>query len=128
MKRGEWKEYIAGTYGVEPDFPWARFPNHMVFRHEQNRKWFALLMSIPGSKLGIPGDQTVDILNLKCDPLLTGSHRREPGFYPAYHMNKETWITAALDGSAEEERIKQLLHMSFYLTAPKNGCSCGAIP
>ena len=128
MKRGEWKEYIAGTYGVEPDFPWARFPNHMVFRHEQNRKWFALLMSIPGSKLGIPGDQTVDILNLKCDPLLTGSRRREPGFYPAYHMNKETWITAALDGSAEEERIKQLLHMSFYLTAPKNGCSCGAIP
>ncbi len=100
----------------------------MVFRHEQNRKWFALLMSIPGSKLGIPGDQTVDILNLKCDPLLTGSLRREPGFYPAYHMNKETWITAALDGSAEEERIKQLLHMSFYLTAPKNGCSCGAIP
>lgn len=128
MKRGEWKEYIAGTYGVEPDFPWARFPNHMVFRHEQNRKWFALLMSIPGSKLGIPGDQTVDILNLKCDPLLTGSLRREPGFYAAYHMNKETWITAALDGSAEEERIKQLLHMSFYLTAPKNGCSCGAIP
>ena len=128
MKRGEWKEYIAGTYGVEPDFPWARFPNHMVFRHVQNRKWFALLMSIPGSKLGIPGDQTVDILNLKCDPLLTGSLRREPGFYPAYHMNKETWITAALDGSAEEERIKQLLHMSFYLTAPKNGCSCGAIP
>ena len=127
MKRGEWKEYIAGTYGVEPDFPWARFPNHMVFRHEQNRKWFALLMSIPGSKLGIPGDQTVDILNLKCDPLLTGSLRREPGFDPAYHMNKETWITAALDGSAEE-RIKQLLHMSFYLTAPKNGCSCGAIP
>ena len=128
MKRGEWKEYIAGTYGVEPDFPWARFPNHMVFQHEQNRKWVALLMSIPGSKLGIPGDQTVDILNLKCDPLLTGSLRREPGFYPAYHMNKETWITAALDGSAEEERIKQLLHMSFYLTAPKNGCSCGAIP
>ena len=128
MKRGEWKEYIAGTYGVEPDFPWARFPNHMVFRHEQNRKWFALLMSIPGSKLGIPGDQTVDILNLKCDPLLTGSLRREPGFYPAYHMNKETWITAALDGSAEEGRIKQLLHMSSYLTAPKNGCSCGAIP
>lgn len=27
----------------------------MVFRHEQNRKWFALLMSIPGSKLGSRG-------------------------------------------------------------------------
>jgi predicted DNA-binding protein (MmcQ/YjbR family) len=128
MKLGEWKEYIAGTYGVEPDFPWARFPDYMVFRHGQNRKWFALLMSIPGSKLRIPGDQTVDILNLKCDSLLIGSLCGEPGFYPAYHMNKETWVTAALDGSAEEERIKQLLHMSFHLTAPKNGHSYGSIP
>lgn len=41
------------------------------------------------------------------------------GFYPAYHMNKENWITAALDGSASEENIKFFLDLSFELTAPK---------
>ena len=36
---------------------------------------------------------------------------------PAYHMNKEHWITAALDGSAPEDEIKILLAMSYDLTA-----------
>jgi predicted DNA-binding protein (MmcQ/YjbR family) len=34
-------------------------------------------------------------------------------------MNKENWITAALDGSASEENIKFFLDLSFELTAPK---------
>lgn len=34
-----------------------------------------------------------------------------------YHMNKEHWITAALDGSAPEDEIKILLAMSYDLTA-----------
>lgn len=48
-----------------------------------------------------------------CDPLLTGSLVHENGFYPAYHMNKNSWITIALDGKADEEKIKWLLDMSF---------------
>ncbi len=36
-------------------------------------------------------------------------------------MNKEKWITAALDGSADSEKIKSLLDMSFDLTAVKRG-------
>ena len=34
-------------------------------------------------------------------------------------MNKEHWLTAALDGSAPEDEIKALLAMSFGLNAPK---------
>ena len=43
----------------------------------------------------------------------------ENGFYPAYHMNKSNWITVALDGSADNEKIKFLLDMSFDLTSKK---------
>ena len=67
----------------------------------------------------LPGQQPVDIVNLKCDPLLIGSLRMEPGFYPAYHMNKDNWITAALDGSAPDDTIRMLLEMSYAATAPK---------
>ena len=45
--------------------------------------------------------------------------RQEPGFFPAYHMNKTHWITAALDGSADDEKIKFVLERSFDLTKPK---------
>ncbi|MDE5993139.1 MAG: MmcQ/YjbR family DNA-binding protein, partial [Oscillospiraceae bacterium] len=35
------------------------------------------------------------------------------------HMNKENWIGIMLDGSADEEQIKNLLDMSYQLTMPK---------
>ena len=100
MDRKGLEQLIFDTYSVEPDYPWMDTPESAVFRHAANRKWFALVTTVPKSKLGLPGQQPVDIVNLKCDPILIGSLRAEPGFYPAYHMNKENWITAALDGSA----------------------------
>lgn len=109
--------YIAETYSVDPETPWAPESDHTVFRHRDNRKWFALLMTIPRSKLGLSGEGNVDVINLKCGPVLSASFRSEPGFFPAWHMNKTHWLTAALDGSAEEEQIKWLLAISWDLTA-----------
>ena len=34
-------------------------------------------------------------------------------------MNKENWITAALDGSAPEDKLRLVLDMSYNATAPK---------
>lgn len=126
MNRDEWINYIAGTYDEDADCPWAKYPKDMVFRHSNNRKWFALIMEIPKEKLGIPGDGMLDILNVKCDPVLIDSLRKEPGFFPAYHMNKTNWVTVALDGSADDDRIKLVLDMSFELTARKVKRAAGA--
>ena len=119
MNRKGLEQLIFDTYSVEPDYPWMDTPESAVFRHAANRKWFALVTTVPRSKLGLPGQQPVDIVNLKCDPILIGSLRAEPGFYPAYHMNKENWITAALDGSVPAETIELLLDVSYELTKPK---------
>ena len=119
MNREELEAYILNYYSTLPDYPWADTPRATVFRHANNRKWFALVTTVPKSKLGLPGQQPVDIVNLKCDPILIGSLRAEPGFYPAYHMNKENWITAALDGSAPEDKLRLVLDMSYTATAPK---------
>lgn len=126
MNRDEWINYIAGTYDEDAEFPWAKYPKDMVFRHSNNRKWFALIMEIPKEKLGIPGDGMLDILNVKCNPVLIDSLRKEPGFFPAYHMNKTNWVTVALDGSADDDRIKLVLDMSFELTARKVKRAAGA--
>ncbi len=119
MNRKELERYIAETYNSEAKAPWMKNPNHLVFCHRNNQKWFALLIEVPGEKLGLAGDGMVDIVNLKCDPILAGSLRTEPGIYPAYHMNKERWISVLLDSSVAEETLKILLDMSFHLTAPK---------
>lgn len=62
----------------------------------------------------------IDVLNVKCDPLLISTLRNEKGVYPAYHMNKENWVTLALDGSIKDDQLKWSLDQSFELTASKN--------
>ena len=119
MNRKELEKYISETYSADPEYPWESTPASAVFRHAANRKWFALLMDIPRSKLGMQSDDMISVVNLKCDPLMTGSVCMEKGIYPAYHMNKNYWISVALDGTVPDETVKMLLDMSFDATMPK---------
>lgn len=120
MDRKELEKYIIKVYNTMPDFPWTKSPYHEVFRHKNNQKWFALIMDVPKSKLGLHEDGILDIVNFKCDPVMISTLCSGTGFFKAYHMNKENWITVALDGSVPEDKIKMLLDMSFEATAPKS--------
>ena len=120
MTRQELIDCIFDEYSIEPDYPFPRDEISCVFRHTDNRKWFGITMVVPYRTIGINRDGNVDILNVKCDPIMMGSLRGKPGFRPAYHMNKDKWITILLDGSAEQEDIKALLDMSYAMTATKN--------
>ena len=119
MTQQELTDWIFDEYSVEPDHPFPMDDVTCVFRHIDNRKWFALTMNIPYRTLGIVRDGSVDVLNVKCDPILMGSLRGKPGFCPAYHMNKDKWITILLDGSVGREDIVALVAMSYSMTASK---------
>ena len=119
MNLSELKEHIFDTYSVEPDHPFAMDDVSSVYRHSNNRKWFALVLDVPRNKLGLPGTQMIDVVNLKCDSILIGSLRGEPGIFPAYHMNKDRWLSVALDGSAADDQIRLLLEQSYAATLPR---------
>lgn len=109
--------YIVETYGVEPEFLWARTPNCAAFRHRTNRKWFgALMMETPRQRLGLDGEGCVDILDVKCDPKLSGGLRDGRRYLPGYHMNKEHWLTIVLDSAADLDEICRLIDLSYALT------------
>jgi predicted DNA-binding protein (MmcQ/YjbR family) len=108
--------YVKSQYGIEPDYPWAKNPNYAILRHKNSRKWFAAIVDIAKEKLGLEGDKVVDVLNLKCDPLLIGPLRKEPGIYPAYHMNKEHWISILLDSPIPKAKVFGLIDISYGMT------------
>lgn len=112
-------EYARKQYGVEPEYLWKKYPGYAVLRRPDNRKWFAVIMDIPKEKLGLAGSDYMDIVDLKCAPVMVGSLRETPGYFPAYHMNKENWISVSLDGSVPLEEICKLLDLSFGLTEKK---------
>ena len=110
--------HIKKEYNVEPEYPWSKFDTNAVFRHVDNRKWFALIMDVSREKLGLLGEEEVPVMNLKMDdPFYRDMILHEKGIIPAYHMNKMHWITVLLDGTVSEERVLELLHMSYLATA-----------
>ena len=116
MNREELAAYLTDTYSSGGEHLFARYPGFLVFRHNRNRKWFAVIMDIPRKNLGLPGEGGTSVVNLKCDTRLIGSFREEPGIFPGWHMNKAHWISVALDGTVEDEKIKFLVDMSYELT------------
>ena len=114
MTKEELIRYVAERFSTEAEYPWA--DDSFVFRHQGNRKWFAVAMRVPYQKLGIGRSGTVDIVDVKCGPLLMDAYRRQPGILPGYHMNRDHWITILLDGAAEDGLIRELLEISFDLT------------
>lgn len=117
MTRQEVFEYCYQQYGTEPDYPWRDW--NAVLRHKENNKWYAVILEVSREKLGLPGDGEVDVMNVKCNPILSGSLRCQPGYFPAYHMNKDQWLSILLEGPQPESEIKELIELSFRTTASK---------
>ena len=122
MTRQELLNHIADTYGIAPDYPFEGDFTTAVCRHRDNRKWFAILMEIPRSRLGLSGEGTLNVVNLKISPEMLPSLLQARGVFPAYHMSKTHWVTVALDGAevrASDEMAEFLTEVSFTLTAKR---------
>ncbi len=112
-------ELAREQYSTEAEYLWARTPTYGILRHP-NGKWFAAIMDIPRSKLGLPGDELIDVINVQVDPAMSGSLRQQPGIFPGYHMNKEKWITVLLDGTVDMAQIAILLDIGYHIAGAKN--------
>ncbi len=114
-------KYVEEKYSCVIDYPWMRYPDNAVFRHEDNRKWYGLVMTIPRSRLGLAGHESVDVLNVKLpDALLVEILIKQDGFFPAYHMKKDKWLSIILDGTVPCEEVYHCIDMSYEVTRSKN--------
>ena len=114
MKKEEIFEYVQKQYGTIPEYLCSKLKDSAVLRHE-NGKWYAVIMTVEKSKLGLEGNDLVDIMDVKCDPEMISMIIQTYGFLPGYHMNKQHWITILLEGSVSEAKILDFLDMSYDL-------------
>lgn len=113
--------YAKKEYGTVPDRPFSTAPSYEVLRHGDSGKWYALFMDVPRARLGLAGDDMVDIINLKCDPILAGALRDGVGIFPGYHLNHDRWISVLLDGTVAFRDIRPLVELSYELTGGGKG-------
>ena len=118
MTKQQFLEYCLNTYGTSPDYPFDEDFETTVLRHEDNRKWYALVMQVSRRKFGFDNDEVIDVVNLKLPTEMFGSFGALEGVYPAYHMNKLHWISVLLP-DAPDEVVQFLSRVSFEATKDK---------
>ena len=77
------------------------------------------MMRVLPEKLGLAEGEALDVMDIKCSTIMIGSLLATKGFLPAYHMNKNHWISIILDGSVSDDQITPLLDLSYDSVAPK---------
>ncbi len=108
--REEIFNYIEEKYDAHPEYLWNDTPDAAIFRHEDNRKWFALIMQVNGE----------EYVNVKTEPDYSDLLRNTYDYIiPAYHMNKEYWNTIIISQNANKELTFELIDQSYELTKKK---------
>ena len=111
-------EYITETYSSDIEHPWPKYPEYAVFRHDDNKKWYGLVMNIEYSKLGIDKDGYTDILNIKTSDFLKRDFLiQQEGIFKGYHIARGNWVSILLDGTVQYDFIISLIDESFRVTA-----------
>lgn len=108
-------EYVWNTYADEPEYLWEKFPRTAIFRRKDNAKWYAVLLALPASKIGLADDNVVEIIDLRIDTEKIDSLVDKSRYFPGYHMNKKHWFTMCLDGSVPIDEVFQWIDASYGL-------------
>ena len=120
--RQEVLEMALALPGAVSDMPFDEDFDTTVLRHGETGKWFGNVMKVPRAQVGLSGEDATEILNLKCDPMLSyGLRQTHPDILPAWHMNKQHWISVRLEGDVPEDVLRSLVEMSYDLTGRKKG-------
>ena len=108
---------VQEKYDNQLEYLWEKSPDTAVLRHEDNQKWYAVVMRIPWDKLEKGREGLVEAVNIKHDQVADLLSKR--GIYPAFHMNKRYWLSLALDDSLSDDDVLDLLEISWNLTLKK---------
>lgn len=107
--------YVQEKYQGKLEFLWPQFPQNAIFRRQDNAKWYAAILSIAGSKLGLPSEEEVEIIDLRGKTADIAQLVDGKKYFRGWHMNKKHWFTICLDGSVPIEEICHRVDESYLL-------------
>ena len=108
---------VQEKYGNQLEYLWEKSPDTAVLRHEDNQKWYAVVMKISWEKLDKSREGQVEVVNVKYDQV--SDLLAEKGIYPGFHMNKRYWISLPLDDSLTDDKVLELFDRSYFLTSKR---------
>ena len=112
--------YAKGKYNSTTVKPFKTNPDIKALVTTKN-KWYALFLDVEYSKLQKDSlvDSKVKIINLKHLSSEISTVINNRNVFPAYHMNKNHWISVVLDNNIDIEYVKELIELSYNLVNNK---------
>lgn len=112
-------KYIQDKYGDELEFLWEKYDDNAIWRNKKSNKWYATLFSITGDKLGLKDDKNVEVSNVMIQKDKVEAVIDNKIIFPAYHMNKKSWITIKLDKEVNMDMVYELVDNSYEISSQK---------
>jgi predicted DNA-binding protein (MmcQ/YjbR family) len=101
----DFRKYCVSKKGVSEEFPFDE--NTIVFK-------------VVGKIFALADVDEFSGINLKCNPAISVElQERYPAVTPGYHMNKNHWITVAMDHSIPDKVIFTWIDRSYELVVDK---------
>ena len=112
--------WIQKEFGEEPDNPFSDV-DAAIFRNRESRKWYAIVMIVEkGKVLGTKDESRAEVMNLKVPKERLEEILQIKGIYPAYHMNKKSWVSIIMDNTVPDPWVEHLLEQSRSFTETRN--------
>lgn len=111
-------QYIKDKYDDDLEYLWEKFPNNAIWRNKHNSKWYGLIVSLPGTKIGLESDELIDIIDLRYQKDNIDEIIDNKKIFAGYHMNKKGWITIILNNMDIKE-IYKFIDNSYNLSLNK---------
>ena len=108
---------LATDYAVKLEYLWPKFPHNAIARRPDNQKWFLAMLTVERDKLGLSGQGTIEIIDLKMAPGEKQTLIDNQRYLAGYHMNKDNWFTLCLDGRVPLAEIAGRLAISYQLVS-----------
>lgn len=108
-------EYVRRKYGDELEFLWKKYDDNAIWRCKANQKWYAAVLTVKKSKLGIESDDKAEIIDLRIEPEKMAALIDNRIYFPGWHMNKKHWYTVILDGSVAYDELCRRIDESYLI-------------
>ncbi len=103
--------FVINEYDNKLEYLWPDTPDCGIIRHNENKKWYFVLMNININKIVANSNKNEFIIVLR-----SNKEKDNINIFPGYHMNKKNWITIILDDSLKDEEVFELIKESYELT------------
>lgn len=109
-------DYSKENFDELPEFLWKDTPDCAILRNKSSGKWYAVFMRVKLSKFFPGAEGNCEVVNLRADATALSDGK---SVFPAFHMNKKSWISVICDYGTDDGKLLGLLSESRGKSAKK---------